>query len=397
MWIGTHVARARTRPTGRSPRPTRRAGASSASAEQRQRASRPSASRPSPPLRSTRSTTAPNSTVNASAYTTAAGRPEVGVRDGDDDQDRHQQHRRWTSGRWPRRRRSRDYPSRAAAAPAPADRLEDDPERRREPPRGERPAGDQEHRQREHDHGGAAERREQRLGIGRGVANTPDGIRRTPRGSGRRRRRCRPARRARRRRSGPPSTAPASQPTSVLTPITTRVTTISRAPASAGGNARRAAGSIGAEHSGAACRELDGLCDSESRLSARKSARLCRKLARARAALGRLGDLAALGARELLAPADERVRELHDLEQVDDVDRRGDREHARRRRRSRRSTQSHSPCGCGWHEPRRERGERERQAPAVEVDDRPPLREADGLEAVVQVLRGRRRRPAGRA
>ena len=48
----------------------------------------------------------------------------------------------------------------------------------------------------------------------------------------------------------------ASQPINVLTPMTTRVTVIKRAPASAGGNARRGAGSIGGEHSGAAARAI---------------------------------------------------------------------------------------------------------------------------------------------
>ena len=48
----------------------------------------------------------------------------------------------------------------------------------------------------------------------------------------------------------------------------------------------------------------------------------------------------------LLAAPDDRVRELHDLEQVDDVDRGGE----RRRARSRRPRLAHgcqSPCGCG--------------------------------------------------
>ena len=99
------------------------------------------------------------------------------------------------------------------------------------------------------DDGRAAERRNQPARDRPRRGEHPDGIRRTLRGSGRRRRRSRPGRRGRRRRSGRPSSDPASQPMSAPTPITTRVTTISRAPASAGGNARGAAGSIGAEHS----------------------------------------------------------------------------------------------------------------------------------------------------
>ena len=115
---------------------------------------------------------------------------------------------------------------------------------------------------------------------------------------------------------------PASQPTSAPTPITARVTTIRRAPASAGGNERGAAGSIGAEHSAAV--GARDYVTAESRLTAAKYARLCRKSCERPVAAPRRSS--GLGARQLLAAADERVRELDDLEQVDDVDRRRERE-----------------------------------------------------------------------
>ena len=85
-----------------------------------------------------------------------------------------------------------------------------------------------------------------------------------------------------------------------------------------------------------------GLCDSASRLIAAQTRDFVAD--RATRSVRGSGDLALLGARVLLAAADERVRELDDLEQVDDVDRGADREQRRRPRRSRRSTQSQSPC-----------------------------------------------------
>src|SRR5581483_9978142 len=90
------------------------------------------------------------------------------------------------------------------------------------------------------------------------------------------------------------------------------------------------------------------------------------------------------GPGELLAAPDERVRELDDLEQVDDVQGRPEGQDAddgvdgdvrglpvavRVRRR----------------EVRGEGAEREGAAPDVQVGDRAALREAERLEAVVQV------------
>ena len=47
------------------------------------------------------------------------------------------------------------------------------PERRADHPAAQLPAGGEEDRQREHDHGGAGDERQPRSGIGRGVEKTP--------------------------------------------------------------------------------------------------------------------------------------------------------------------------------------------------------------------------------
>ena len=107
----------------------------------------------------------------------------------------------------------RDYPSRAEGAPGGSrSRRKTTQSAAAIAHAADRPARDQEHRQREHDRRPCRRAAGmQRLGIGRGVANISDGIRRTLRGSGRRRRRSRPARRGRRRRSARPS-SDAGQP-----------------------------------------------------------------------------------------------------------------------------------------------------------------------------------------
>ena len=124
-----------------------------------------------------------------------------------------------------------------------------DPEHRGDRPAGERPAGDEEERQRRGDDDPAGDDRPVAVGTGWGTSTV--GIRRSTRGSGCRPSRPRPGCRRRRRRSGRSSRAPASQPISVPSPMQSSVTTTSSAPASPGGNARGWVGSIAREHSGA--------------------------------------------------------------------------------------------------------------------------------------------------
>src|SRR3954451_14486998 len=177
----------------------------------------------------------------------------------------------------------------------------------------------------------------------------------------------------------PTLTAPASQPRSVQRPIARAVTAIRRPPASAGGNARRWAGSTSGSIAKPA-RRPSGLCDSTTRLIARNPYDFVASRARRFS-----GDLALVAARQLLAAADERVRELHALEQVHDVDRGSDRERGHDGV-DRRVRPVPAPVRVRRHELRREGGERERQAPAVEVEHGAALREPDSLEAVMQVL-----------
>src|SRR5205085_4982200 len=86
----------------------------------------------------------------------------------------------------------------------------------------------------------------------------------------------------------------------------------------------------------------------------------------------------------LALAADARVRELHDLEQVRDVDRRADGEQPDRGGGDG-SPQVPDPVRVRLEEARAQRSGCERGAPGVEVDDRAPLREADVEEAVVEV------------
>src|SRR5437773_7708246 len=82
--------------------------------------------------------------------------------------------------------------------------------------------------------------------------------------------------------------------------------------------------------------------------------------------------------------ADPRVRELHDLEQVDDVDRESE---GRDRDPEDRDRPAEMPMAAfsERHEARRERGGGEGRAPRPHRQRRPPLREADVHETVMEV------------